>query len=102
MKKEDVNFATEYRLKMLRNDKVHALVAWFDCKFEELTHPLTLSTSPYAKYTHWKNVVFYLDHNLVVRKNDELYGSIAVRQSKTNFRELDIKISYHLDAPQCD
>lgn len=28
---------------------------------------------------------------------DVLEGSIAVRQSKENFRELDIKISYHME-----
>lgn len=31
MKKEDVEFATSYELTFNRNDKVHALVAWFDC-----------------------------------------------------------------------
>lgn len=60
-KKEDVEFSCEYSLKMMRNDKVHAIVAWFDCIFGDLQYPVTLSTSPYAKYTHWKNTVFYLD-----------------------------------------
>lgn len=54
MKKEDVEFATEYELNINRNDKVHALVSWFDCHFSNLTNPVTLSTSPYKKYTHWK------------------------------------------------
>jgi len=30
-------------------------------------------------------------------KGDTLHGSIANRKSLTNFRELDIKISYHID-----
>ena len=101
MKKEDVEFVTPYTLTVNRDDRVHALVSWFDCKFEDLDHPVTLSTSPFKPYTHWKNAVFYLDHNLVVKKGDQLKGTIAVRKSKANFRELDIKISYHLDAPQC-
>ena len=42
--------------------------------------------------------MFYLEHDLDVREGDVLYGSLACRKSKTNFRELDIKISYHLDA----
>ena len=54
MKKEDVEFSTEYELTVNRNDKIHALVAWFDCKFDNLTRPITLSTSPYKDYTHWK------------------------------------------------
>lgn len=63
-KKEDVEFTSEYSLSINSNDKVHALVSWFDCQFSNLQNPVTLSTSPKEKYTHWKNVVFYLDHDL--------------------------------------
>eukprot|EP00349_Pseudokeronopsis_sp_Brazil_P011629 CAMPEP_0202977606 /NCGR_PEP_ID=MMETSP1396-20130829/84347_1 /ASSEMBLY_ACC=CAM_ASM_000872 /TAXON_ID= /ORGANISM="Pseudokeronopsis sp., Strain Brazil" /LENGTH=193 /DNA_ID=CAMNT_0049716381 /DNA_START=727 /DNA_END=1309 /DNA_ORIENTATION=+ len=79
------------------DDKVHALVAWFDVQFSKLQNPVTLSTSPYKKYTHWKQTVFYLDHDLQVAEGDWIKGSIAVRQSKVNFRELDVKISYHIE-----
>lgn len=61
MKKEDVNFSVEYELAFNRNDRVHALVAWFDTTFSDLQNPVVLSTSPYKKYTHWKQTVFYLD-----------------------------------------
>lgn len=70
MKKEDVEFVAPYSLTVDRDDKVHALVAWFDCKFEDLDRPITLSTSPFKPYTHWKNCVFYMDHNLIVRRGD--------------------------------
>jgi len=39
---------------MNHNDFVHALVFWFDVQFKDLQNPVTLSTSPYEKYTHWK------------------------------------------------
>lgn len=100
-KKEDVEFTANYELKIFRDDRVHALVSWFDCKFENFENPVTLSTAPYAEYTHWKQVVFYMDQDLVVRKGDVLKGSVACRKSKTNFREIDVKYSYHIDAPQC-
>jgi len=99
MKKEDVNFSNNYRLRMNYNDRVHGLIAWFDTPFTRLTRPNLLSTSPFKKYTHWKQTVFYTEHDIDVRQGDILFGSIAVRQSKTNFRELDIKISYHIDTP---
>lgn len=98
MKKEDVNFSNNYSLKMNYNDRVHGLIAWFDCPFTRLTRPNLLSTSPFKKYTHWKQTVFYTEEDIDVRRGDTLNGSIAVRQSKTNFRELDIKISYHIDS----
>jgi len=56
-----------------------------------------LSTSPFKKATHWKQTVLYLEHDLKVKKGDVLSGSIAVRKSTTNFRELDIKVSYHIN-----
>ena len=78
-------------------DRVHGLVAWFDTPFSNLTRPVMLSTSPYKKYTHWKQTVFYMEQDLDVREGDTIYGSIACRQSTANFRELDVKISYHYD-----
>ena len=96
-KKSDVEFASQYSLTMKYTDRVHGLVAWFDTPFSDLTRPVILSTSPYKKYTHWKQTVFYMEQDLDVREGDTIYGSVACRQSKANFRELDLKISYHYD-----
>lgn len=57
---------------------------------------MTLSTSPYEKSTHWKQTVFYTTSDFKVKRGDVVTGSIANRKSLTNFRELDIKISYHV------
>lgn len=62
------------------SDNVHAFVVWFDTAFEDLQNPVVLSTSPLAKQsTHWKQSVLYLERPLRVRKDEEVYGSIAVR-----------------------
>lgn len=92
--KADLDFSNEYNLKITRDDKVHGLVAWFDVEFKNMKYPSFISTSPHKKPTHWKQVVFYTDKDFYVRKGDELYGSIAIRKSQTNFRDLDVKISY--------
>ena len=34
--KEDINFATQYTLKIRYTDKIHGLVGWFDVLFSEL------------------------------------------------------------------
>ena len=52
---------------------------------------------PFSKETHWKQTVFYLENFIPVKKGDELYGSMAVKKCKDNSRELDIKISYHME-----
>lgn len=96
MKPSEVEFSSEYSLKMNHNDTVHGLVAWWDAEFLRLPNPVTLSTSPYSTATHWKQTLFYTTHDVDVKRGDILKGSIANRKSLTNFRELDIKISYHL------
>jgi protein arginine N-methyltransferase 1 len=54
MKPSDVEFTAEYSLKCNYDDKVHGLVAWWDSDFGRLNKKVVLSTSPYAKSTHWK------------------------------------------------
>jgi len=91
----DVEFSNQYSIKFAHDETCHAILAWFDCEFSRLTRPKTLSTSPYGPYTHWKQVVFYLEEEIRMEKGDKLRGSIACKKSPANFRELDIKISFH-------
>ena len=95
-----MNFSNYYSLTCHYTDSVHALVTWFDCEFGNLTRPCVLSTSPLKKYTHWKQSVFYLDKPISVRKGDVIYGTVATKQDPENFRNLNIKISYHCEGQQ--
>jgi type I protein arginine methyltransferase len=97
MKTNDVEFSSYYELECTYEDKAQALVSWWDCEFSDLTIPVTLSTSPYTKATHWKHVMFYLEKDLDCKVGDLITGSIASRKSADNFRALDIKISYHFE-----
>lgn len=97
MKTSDVEFTAKYALTSTSNDKCHGLVSWWDTEFSNLQNPVMLSTSPYNKCTHWKQTVFYSSMDMQLYKGDVLHGSIANRKSLVNFRELDIKISYHVD-----
>lgn len=91
----DLDFARKYQVEITRDDTVHALAVWFDVHFSKLQHPATLSTSPYQPTTHWRHTVFYMDQLITAQAGQLLTGSIAFRKSHTNFRDLDIKISYH-------
>jgi len=97
MNPSDVEFTAAYKLECNFDERVHGLVAWWDSEFSNLKNPQTLSTSPFNKSTHWKQTVFYSERDLTVFRGDIIHGSIANRKSLTNFRELDIKISYHID-----
>jgi protein arginine N-methyltransferase 1 len=64
MKKDDVNFSSAYSLKIIRNDKLHGLVSWFDCIFEDPKQPqkrVVLTTGTGSHGTHWKQTTFYMD-----------------------------------------
>jgi protein arginine N-methyltransferase 1 len=96
VKKEDLDFSAKYELTFNRQDTLHGLMAWFDIYFDKVPNKVEFTTSPYNKATHWKQTVFYTDKDIYVEKGETLKGSIAVRKSNFNFRELDVKISYHL------
>ena len=97
VKKEDLDFSSKYEITFTReNDKFSGLVAWFDTGFTKLTNKFNLTTSPYHKSTHWSQTIFYTKNDLKVNKGDKVTGSIAVKKSKTNFRQLDVKISYNV------
>lgn len=96
VKKEDLDFSSAYELTFTRNDMFSGLLGWFDIEFSKVPNKVEFSTSPYGKNTHWKQVVFYTERDIKVSKGDVLKGSFACRKSTTNFRELDIKISYHM------
>jgi len=73
---------------------VHAILGWFDVAFRCSHKPITFSTGPHAKYTHWKQTVFYLGDAVCVDENDEITGTIDVRPNGRNPRDLDIVIDY--------
>ena len=54
---------------------MHALCAYFDIAFTQTHTPIRFSTGPHAQYTHWKQTVFYLDHDLTVCSGEELKGT---------------------------
>lgn len=97
VKKEDLDFSSNYELTFFRNDTVHGLIVWFDIYFDKVPNKVEFTTSPYSKATHWKQVIMYTDFDLFVEKGEILKGSIAVRKSTSNFRALDVKVSYHIN-----
>ena len=93
----DLDFSAKFCLSAARNDYVHALVAYFDCTFSACHKPVSLSTSPRAPYTHWKQTVLYLDEVLVINAGETLEGEIRVHRNEKNHRDVDIHLSVALD-----
>jgi len=98
VKKEDLDFESKFELKMNRDDYCHALVAYFNIDFSTSHTKLTFSTGPRAKYTHWKQTVFYLDEEMVVNTGDTLTGKIKVKRNAKNPRDIDIQLTTRKEA----
>uniref|UniRef100_A0A093VAW1 type I protein arginine methyltransferase n=1 Tax=Talaromyces marneffei PM1 TaxID=1077442 RepID=A0A093VAW1_TALMA len=93
----DLSFKVPYSLPVKRNDFIHAIIAWFDIQFTACHKPITFSTGPHAKYTHWKQTVFYLRDVLTVEEEEAVSGVLENKPNAKNKRDLDIKLSYTLE-----
>jgi protein arginine N-methyltransferase 1 len=93
VQRSDLTFSANFALRALQNDRLHALVAYFDIEFSSLLKKVKFSTGPHSKYTHWKQTVFYFSDFLHVREGEELTGTIAVAPNSKNKRDLDISVS---------
>lgn len=92
-KKEDVEFSASFELTAKRNDYIHGLVAYFECAFTQVHKPIGFSTSPFCRYTHWKQTIFYLPDSLIICDGEKISGDITCKPNRKNRRDLDIGIS---------
>ena len=96
--KEDIPFTSPFHLQIKRNDDMHALVTYFDIEFTKCHQRVGFSTAPDARYTHWKQTVFYLDEDLTCKKGDEVTGVFSMKPNTRNVRDLDFEIKVDFNA----
>lgn len=95
---EQLAFSAPFTLEVERNDYVHAFISWFDVEFTACHKPLKFSTGPHAKYTHWKQTVFYINDYLIVNKGEIIKGRISSKPTEKNRRDLDVMVEYSFEA----
>ncbi|XP_054264862.1 protein arginine N-methyltransferase 1-like [Macrosteles quadrilineatus] len=100
--KEDLDFNTQFNLQVRRNDYIQALVTFFTMEFTKCHKRIGFSTAPEQPYTHWKQTVFYLNDYLTVKKNEEIYGSFAMKPNQRNNRDLDFTIEIDFKGELCE
>lgn len=93
----DLAFKVPFTLPAKRSDFIHAVIAWFDIEFGACHKPIVFSTGPHAKYTHWKQTVFYLRDVLTVEEEETVSGVLENKPNDKNKRDLDISISYKFE-----
>lgn len=96
-KKEDLTFKVPFELTATRNDYVHAFLGWFDTDFSCCHKPVKFSTGPQAKYTHWKQTVFYTPKTITLSAGEKVKGTLSCAPNERNNRDLDIVIDYEVD-----
>ena len=95
--KEQLAFSSDFELLSNRNDYMHGIVAYFECAFTQVHKPIGWSTSPFSKYTHWKQTIFYLRDTIVICQGERVSGKLSCRPNKKNPRDLDINLQIHFD-----
>jgi len=93
---EDLTFSRRFEILAEKTDYVHALVAYFDVEFSAGHTPVGFSTSPMSPSTHWKQTVFYLEDELLMKEGERLKGVIDIKPNSKNNRDLDIRLSYEI------
>ncbi|KAG0170556.1 type I protein arginine N-methyltransferase Rmt1 [Apophysomyces sp. BC1015] len=94
VKKEDLTFKVPFKITATRDDYIHAFISWFDIDFTHCHKPVYFSTGPHAKYTHWKQTVFYTPDTLTVKNGESIEGVVSCAPNQRNPRDLDIIIDY--------
>ncbi|TGZ81377.1 S-adenosyl-L-methionine-dependent methyltransferase [Ascodesmis nigricans] len=92
--KEELSFSTPFEIEAERQDLIHAFISWFDIEFTACHKPVYFSTGPHAKYTHWKQTVFYITDYLTVSPGEKIQGRITSKPTEKNPRDLDVTIEY--------
>lgn len=62
-----LDFSSELKLEAMADGSITAFVGYFDVFFD-LPHPVSFSTGPHAKPTHWKQTVFLIEEPIVVQQ----------------------------------
>jgi len=97
---EDLTFSAPFSITATRNDYVHAFLAWFDISFGSIHKPVKFSTGPHAKYTHWKQTVFYTRETVTISEGEIITGRLTCAPNARNNRDLDIVIEYEVEGAQ--
>jgi len=94
---EDLSFNVPFRLIPNDEEKMHALVAWFDVEFKGPDASIVLSTSPYKKSTHWSQTIFYLEKPVGLGIETTVQGTFDMRPNPKNPRDQDFVITFKVE-----
>jgi len=100
--KEHLSFKSPFSLQVRRNDYIHAIIAFFNVEFTKCHKRTGFSTAPDARYTHWKQTVFYLEDYITAKNGENLNGWFSMKPNERNNRDIDFEMSVEYDGELCN
>ena len=96
--RSNTEFKSQFKVRRLKPENINCIITWFDVFFTQgLSHEVKFSTGPFNSPTHWKQTMLYLNKEINTYTNKEdtniISGSLLIKRSDLNHRELDIAIS---------
>ena len=91
-KLEELQISSVFYLKVQRQDYLTALFTHFDMLFTHGRHSVILSTGPRSLPTHWKQMIFCLKEDLVVKEGDTIVGEMKVEMASNEVRRVDFHV----------
>ncbi|EDW72736.1 uncharacterized protein Dwil_GK17166 [Drosophila willistoni] len=91
LKRNDLSFTTKFCLPIVRKCIAHWFVVYFEFDFPHNDGVKTISTSPLAPCTQWKQTLFHIDEHLPLCVNDTISGLFVVKRGD---RHLDFDINW--------
>lgn len=90
----DLEFSSDFTLKITKTSLCTAIAGYFDIYFEKNCHnKVVFSTGPQSATTHWKQTVFLLEKPFSVKAGEGLKGKITVHKNKKDPRSLIVTLT---------
>jgi len=93
-------FSSAFELAATKDSVVDAFVTWFDVLFDDMPKKFSLSTSPSAKATHWKQTWFYIESQRELHVGDVISGRIEFRQHPDDEFGLVVALEFKINDEQ--
>lgn len=98
---EDLHFTRDFVFVAKEDTEYRGVCSWFDCEFtnrrpgtcspEDLITTV-LSTSPFAKETHWWQTTFVQNNDVLVKEGEEIRVTVTVERDQVFNRQFDIHV----------
>uniref|UniRef100_A0A1B6JFP7 type I protein arginine methyltransferase n=1 Tax=Homalodisca liturata TaxID=320908 RepID=A0A1B6JFP7_9HEMI len=86
-----MEFEADFQIVATKSTLLTCLVGYFDVFFD-LPNPVTFSTSPMCKPTHWKQTVFLIQNPISVKQGEVIRGKLTCRRNRKELRSLIVTI----------